>query len=187
MPHEVIDSTYMNVLRKMHIIRHLPWIICFLVVAVVPGSAMADYIRIKGTVVNVRLGPGTSHQVLFQAEEGEEFDLLGTEGLWCHIRLQPGQEAWVFRKLVEVIPGERPDTPSSEKAPAETDSQAAGWTWVGQLGFTLFIVLLGVIVIWKRKKILRFAGVRLKEISGYKREQAFRYDNRKPSDDSWEL
>ncbi len=173
--------------RKTHLIRYLPWVICFLFVAAAPGAVMADYIRIKGTVVNVRQGPGTSHPVLFQAEQGEEFDLVSTEGLWCLIKLQQDQEAWVFRKLVDVIQGSRPNITSSEQVPDESGASPTVWTLVGQPVFLIFAMLLAVIGFWKRRQILRFTEGRLKEISGYKREQAFRYDNRKPSDDSWEL
>ena len=173
--------------RKTHLIRYLLWMVCILLVAAVPGAAMADYIRIKGTVVNVRQGPGTSHPVLFQAEQGEEFDLVSTEGLWCLVKLEAGQEAWVFRKLVNVLEGNRPGMTSSEQEPENTGALSSKWSWMAQLGFTIFAFLLAGVLILKRKKILAFTGVKLKEISGYKRDQAFRYDNRKPSDDSWEL
>ncbi len=161
--------------------------ICLFLVAAAPAAVMADYIRVKGTVVNVRQGPGTSHPVLFQAEQGEEFDLVSTEGLWCLIKLRQDQEAWVFRKLVDVVQGSRPDMTTSEQVPEESGASPTVWKWVGQPAFLVFVFLLAGVGIWKRKKILRFTEVRLKEISGYKREQAFRYDNRKPSDDSWEL
>lgn len=161
--------------------------ICFVLLAVAPAAVMADYIRIKGTVVNVRLGPGTSHLVLFQAEQGEEFDLVSTEGLWCLIKLQQDQEAWVFRKLVDVIQGTRPDVTSNEGVTEESGASPTIWTQFGQTGFIVLAVLLTGVAIWKRKVILHVSEAKLKEISGYKREQAFRYDNRKPSDDSWEL
>ena len=161
--------------------------ISFLLVAAAPAAVMADYIRVKGSVVNVRLGPGTSHAVLFQAEQGEEFDLVSTEGLWCLIKLQQDQEAWVFRKLVDVVQGSRPGMTSSEQVPEESVATPTVWTKVRQPVFIFFAILLASVGIWKRREILRFTGVKLKSISGYKREQAFRYDNRKPSDDSWEL
>jgi N-acetylmuramoyl-L-alanine amidase len=161
--------------------------ICLLLVAATPTAVIADYVRVKGTVVNVRQGPGTSHPVLFQAEQGEEFDLVSTEGLWCLIKLQEDQEAWVFRKLVDVVQGSRPDMTTSEQAPEESGTSPTVWTWIGHPAFLVFALLLAGLGIWKRKKIFRFTEVRLKEISGYKRDQAFRYDNRKPSDDSWEL
>ena len=161
--------------------------ICFLLLTAAPAAVMADYIRVKGTVVNVRQGPGTSHLVLFQAEQGEEFDLIRTEGLWCLIKLQRDQEAWVFRKLVDVIEGSRSGTASDVQAPDESGTSPTIWTRFGKPVFILFAILVILVGLLKRRKILQFTGVRLKEISGYKREQAFRYDNRKPSDDSWEI
>ncbi|MDF1526376.1 MAG: SH3 domain-containing protein [bacterium] len=148
---------------------------------------MADYVRIKGSVVNVRQGPGTSHMVLLSAEQGEEFDLVSTEGLWCRIQLQRDQEGWVFRKLVEVVQGKRPGKTTGEQATEESGASPTTLTRLWKFAYFLFAVLLALAVLWKRKAILRFSGVKLREISGYKREQAFRYDNRKPSDDSWEL
>lgn len=177
----------MNLHRKIHLIRYLPWVICFLLLAAAPAAVMADYIRIKGTVVNIRQGPGTSHPVLFPAEQGEEFDLVSTEGLWCLIKLRQGQEAWVFSKLVDVIQGSRPGITSSQEVPEESGASPTVWTRVEQLGFIIFAILLAGVGLWKRREILHFTGTKLKEMSGYKREQPFRYDNRKPSDDSWEL
>lgn len=173
--------------RKTYLIRHLPWVICLLLLTAAPSTVMADYIRVKGTVVNVRQGPGTSHMVLFQAEQGEMFDLISTEGLWCRIKLQEDQEAWVFRKLVDVVEGSRPGTAANVQVPEESTASPTIWTRFGKRGFFLFAIVLALVGLLKRRSILRFTGVRLKDISGYKREQAFRYDNRKPSDDSWEL
>jgi hypothetical protein len=177
----------MNSDKKIHLIRYLPWMICVLLIAAVPVSSMADYVRIKGTVVNVRQGPGTSHPVLFQAEQGEEFDLVSTEGLWCLVKLREGQEAWVFRKLVDIIEGTRPGQTATEEKPEESGEASSSWSWITKTVFIVSAFLLAVGLFMKRREIFRFTGVRLKEISGYKREQAFRYDNRKPSDDSWEL
>lgn len=152
-----------------------------------PRTAAADYVRIKGTVVNVRQGPGTSNPVLFQAEQGEEFDLVSIEGLWCRIRLESGQEAWVFGKLVSVLEGDRPGMAASEQQSEPADESSEGLSRTARLGIITFTILVLCLALLKRKAILRFTGARLRDISGYKREQAFRYDNRKPSDDSWEL
>ena len=173
--------------RKIHLIRYLPWLICFLLVSLAPASVLADYVKIEGTVVNVRQGPGTSHPVLFQAEQGEEFDLVTTEGLWCLVKIQGDQEAWVFRKLVDVVQGNRPGTITNEKDAEEAGTSPKGWSKVSKLLFFLFAFLFACVFILKRRKILNLTGKKLREISGYKRDQAFRYDNRKPSDDSWEL
>ena len=162
--------------------------VCLFSLAVFPPLSQADYIRVKGSVVNVRQGPGTSYPVLFQAEMGEEFALVSTEGLWCLITLDQQKEAWVFRKLVDVLPGTRPgDLNTSTPDPGEGDKPGSLLTKVVGYLFGLMLPAATAIAFWKRKTLLQAAGKKLREMSGYKRENPFRYDNRKPSDDSWEL
>ncbi len=162
--------------------------VCLLSLAVFPPLSQADYIRVKGTVVNVRQGPGTAYPVLFQAEQDEEFTLVRTEGLWCLITLDQQREAWVFRKLVDVLPGTRPgDLDAGAPDPGEIDELVSPLAKVVGYLFGLLLLTAAAIAFWKRGPLLQSAGKKLREISGYKREQPFRYDNRKPSDDKWEL
>jgi uncharacterized protein YgiM (DUF1202 family) len=156
--------------------------------AVLPASrATADYVRIKGTVVNVRQGPGTTYQVLFQAKQGEEYDLLKTEGLWCLVSLDQGEEAWVFGRLVEILPGERISSKAVQPG-AEVDlaPEHLLLRHFDKIAIVLFLLLV-MILFWRRRRILDFTWRKLREVSGYRREQPFRYDNRNPKDDSWEI
>jgi len=177
----------MSFFRKSSSEIYFLWILSALIVLSFSTSAAADYIRVKGTVVNVRQGPGTTQPVLFQAEKGEEFQLLGTEGLWCHIRLPEGREAWVYAKLVEILPGKMPGPSPAENGAETSQAHKKGWSRGGKVAFTLFLAAIFLLGLWKRRQILHYAGRRLRDISGYKRDQAFRYDDRKPSDDSWEI
>lgn len=148
---------------------------------------MADFIRVKGSVVNVRQGPGTTFPVLFQAEHGEEFNLKKTEGLWCLVDLGDGKEAWVFARLVEILPGKAAGRTVSESS-QENEGQGSGaLEGVIQPTFILILVLFVLLVFWKRRRIMNHARTKLMEAAGYRREQPFRYDNRQPKDDSWEL
>jgi len=136
----------------------------------------------------VRQGPGTTFPVLFQAEQGEEFTLVRTEGLWCLVTLEQEKEAWVFRKLVNVLPGQRPGDQASSVTDPENEGESGSLiSKVISLFFLLVFLLATVAAVWKRKPLLEFSTRKLREISGYRREQPFRYDNRKPNDDSWEL
>jgi len=149
--------------------------------------AEADFVRVRGTVVNVRQGPGTTYPVFFQAEQGDEFPLKKTEGLWCLVQLKDGEEAWVFAKLVDVMPGEISGgaTPAPETAPEEKDRSLL--QRAAKPAFYLAMFILFLFLLRKRKKILRKASSKLMEASGYQREKPFRYDDRQPRDDSWEL
>lgn len=159
-----------------------------LCLAVHPSVSFADYVKVKGSVVNVRQGPGTTFPVLFQAEQGEEFTLVSTEGLWCLVTLDKGREAWLFRKLVDILPGQRPgDQSSTDPDPGkEGESGSLAGKIIGFFFLLLFLIA-AVVAVWKWKPLLELSTRKLKEISGYRREQPFRYDNRKPNDDSWEL
>ena len=151
-----------------------------------PPSALADYVRIRGSVVNVRQGPGTSFSTLYQAEEGEEYNLVSVEGLWCRVTLADGREAWVFRRLVSIIQGEIPGMPGMENPVQDQAVDEGGW---GLFAFlTVFILLSGTIYLaWRWKPISRKAATWMREISGYGRNRPFRYDDRSPDKDRWEI
>ena len=163
------------------------FLVLFLSVFTLPRPVHADFVRIRGSVVNVRQGPGTTHPVLFQAEQGEEFPLIETEGLWCLIQLKGGDQAWVFAKLVDVIPGEIAerdiDTRNAEPVKPVTSLAHRAVRASLYLALLLFILFL----FGKRRRILEKIGLKLREASGYHREKPFRYDDRQPRDDSWEL
>lgn len=159
----------------------------FLCIGLSPSNAAADYIRIKGTVVNVRQGPGTTYQVLFQAKQGDEFDLLKTEGLWCLISLDQGEKAWVFGRLIEILPGERPSKRTIQPGPEGDQPRWTAWMAHYDRILIILLVIFALTVLWKRRQVLDYAQKKLREISGYRREQPFRYDNRNPKDDRWEL
>jgi hypothetical protein len=176
-------------IRGKTIIKHgILATVGLLCLAVLPSITLADYVKVKGSVVNVRQGPGTSFPVLFQAEKGEEFTLVRTEGLWCLVTLEQEKEAWVFRKLVNVLPGQRPGDQGSAITDPEKEGESGSMAGkIVSLFFLLMFLLAAVAALWKRKLLLELSTRKLREISGYRREQPFRYDNRKPNDDSWEL
>jgi len=55
---------------------------------------------VKGTMVNVREGPGTDFRVLFQAEKGVSFELLKREKKWLRVRHADGDVGWIHKSLV---------------------------------------------------------------------------------------
>jgi hypothetical protein len=151
-------------------------------------QASADYIRVKGSVVNVRQGPGTTYQVLFQAKQGDKFDLLKTEGLWCLIKLDDGKQAWVFGRLVDILPGEKSLKPDSQTV-SKTGRKGPSSIWLDHRNKILIFVgvFFAFVLLLKRRRLAESFRLKLREISGYRREQPFRYDNRKPKDDRWEI
>lgn len=55
---------------------------------------------VKGTIVNIREGPGTGFRVLFQAEKGVSFKLLNREKKWLKIQHADGEVGWIHKSLV---------------------------------------------------------------------------------------
>lgn len=69
-------------------------------VTVKPATSTA---KITGTpILNVRSGPGTNYSVIGTANEGNEFNLLGTYGSWQNI-LYKGKNAYVHSSYVKII------------------------------------------------------------------------------------
>ena len=55
---------------------------------------------VRGTIVNVREGPGTDFRVLFQAEKGVSFKLLKRQKKWLKVEHQDGEVGWLHESLV---------------------------------------------------------------------------------------
>ena len=166
----------------------LSLLMCLLLTMVFSSSAECDYVRVTGSVVNVRQGPGTSQPVLFQAREGEEFILIREDGLWYKVALPDGQEAYVFGRLAEILPGDYPSVSGGEGTDSlqTTPESGGGSLLLNSLGFLALFLLAGLAV-WKRREMGRKAASTLREWSGYRRDKPFRYDSRPPEKDRWEI
>ncbi len=60
--------------------------------------------KARGVVVevssmNVRQGPGTGYPVVFRAEQGVAFKVLGEKDGWLHVEHAGGKSGWVYKSL----------------------------------------------------------------------------------------
>jgi SH3-like domain-containing protein len=55
---------------------------------------------VKGSLVNIREGPGKDAKVLFQAESGVSFKVEEKKGQWLHVRHADGDTGWIHQSLV---------------------------------------------------------------------------------------
>jgi len=55
---------------------------------------------VKVKRANARKGPGKEHPVVFTADTGVSFQVLGKKGDWVKVRANDGDQGWVFRKLL---------------------------------------------------------------------------------------
>lgn len=54
----------------------------------------------KAEKVNIRKGPGKKNQIVFKAQAGVAFKVLGEKGDWLKVEHESGVTGWIFRKLV---------------------------------------------------------------------------------------
>lgn len=77
----------------------------FLLMSLTFGSIVAlaneNIVTVETDILNVRYGPGLSHQVLTQAKENDRLFLLGEENKWFKVRLSNDQVGWVASWLVD--------------------------------------------------------------------------------------
>lgn len=62
--------------------------------------ANENTVVVEADILNVRYGPGLSHDVLTQVEENDRLFLLGEENKWFKVRLGDNQVGWVASWLV---------------------------------------------------------------------------------------
>ena len=55
---------------------------------------------VKGSLVNVREGPGKDAKVLFQAESGVSFKVEEKKGKWLRVKHGDGDTGWIHESLV---------------------------------------------------------------------------------------
>lgn len=64
------------------------------------AASAADRYAVTGSMVNVRSGPGTNYQVMYQAEKFYPVILLSTAGNWYQIEDYEGDIGWINKSLV---------------------------------------------------------------------------------------
>lgn len=57
-------------------------------------------IVVKKKKVNVRKGPGTKYSIVFKAQDGVVFKVLGEKGNWLEVEHETGAKGWLFKDLV---------------------------------------------------------------------------------------
>lgn len=65
-----------------------------------PAVDFAPCVVVNRENVNVRKGPGTGHEVVFQAKGGVTFQVLEESGGWLQVRHETGRLGWIHGELV---------------------------------------------------------------------------------------
>ena len=77
-------------------------VICF--IAFSAGMSWAERLTVKTTIANIRSGPGTQYDVLWQAERYYPIQVLRTSGPWYYFSDFEGDTGWIHRSLLARIP-----------------------------------------------------------------------------------
>jgi len=67
------------------------------------GTAQAQRLAVKAAIANVRSGPGTQYDVLWQVEKYFPFDVLKKEKKWYYFKDFEGDRGWLHESLVGKI------------------------------------------------------------------------------------
>jgi SH3-like domain-containing protein len=84
---------------------HLLFTLALVCIALVQTPALArEMVSIKGNVVNMRSGPGTGSQILWELERGYPLQVLKRKGDWLQVRDFENDRGWVARQLTGGTP-----------------------------------------------------------------------------------
>ena len=71
---------------------------------VVGHAAAQEMVSIRGSTVNMRAGPGTDSEVLWELQRGYPLQVVKRQGDWLEVRDFEDDRGWVARSLVGRIP-----------------------------------------------------------------------------------
>ena len=73
-----------------------------------PPTRATHAVRVTGSVVNLRAGPGLNHAVLGQVRQGEELRVTGISADHQWLRVEPEHGIrWIYADLTDIQPGAR--------------------------------------------------------------------------------
>ena len=67
-------------------------------------ASAAERYTVTGKIANIRSGPGTEYDILFQAEKYYPVNILKKSGNWFQIKDFEGDVGWIHQSLVSKIP-----------------------------------------------------------------------------------
>jgi len=75
-----------------------------LVLFVFAGTSWAERLAIRGSVANIRSGPGTNYDVMWKVEKYHPLDIIKKTGEWYKFRDFEGDLGWIHKSLLQKIP-----------------------------------------------------------------------------------
>ncbi|PID77734.1 MAG: hypothetical protein CSB21_03810 [Deltaproteobacteria bacterium] len=75
-------------------------IIFFMIPVFITSAAKAERISVKSGRLNVRSGPGSKFEILWQTEKYYPFEVVEQKLNWVHVKDFEGYEGWVYKPLL---------------------------------------------------------------------------------------
>jgi len=90
----------------MDVIRAATRFFCVtsLCLAFATAPALAEMVSIKGSVVNMRSGPGANTDILWELERGYPLQVLQRKGSWLQVKDFENDRGWVAGALTDRTP-----------------------------------------------------------------------------------
>ena len=89
----------------------LPWVCAGMIMImawICPGpenAVAAERLTVKASIANMRSGPGTGHEVLWQVEKYHPFMVVEKKDTWVKIKDFEGDMAWIHASLLTNVEG----------------------------------------------------------------------------------
>lgn len=78
----------------------LPLLLAAALLLLLPATALAEYVSVQREKVNIRSGPGTNHEVLWEVFRGFPLQVLERRGEWARIVDFEGDQGWIYTPLI---------------------------------------------------------------------------------------
>ena len=78
-------------------------IIITLCITLLSGVAMAERMAVSSSLANIRSGPGTKYDIIWQVEKYHPIKIIKKSGTWYRFRDFEQDEGWVHKSLVSKI------------------------------------------------------------------------------------
>lgn len=87
---------------KTRILRRLSLssIVALFILSLAVAGYGAEYVSVKKDAVNIRSGPSTNDQVVWQVFESFPLEILKHEGKWLNVVDFEGDKGWIYETLV---------------------------------------------------------------------------------------
>jgi SH3-like domain-containing protein len=83
---------------------YLIFSISIVLLIVFSSAALAERLTVVSSIVNIRSGPDTKHDILWQIGKYHPILVLKKSGNWYHFRDFEGDKGWIHKSLVLNIP-----------------------------------------------------------------------------------